>query len=408
MTREHAPGLEWRSRREGRVPIWVASAKARKAGYRPATVRLAAEAFAIEPTSTEMASIAAACRRLQAEANEFLSGRKQGTVPRYDGTLKSLIDLYQTHEASRYHALQPATQRTYTDDLRKLGKAIGARRLDKISGPDILGWHTKFAKPQEPGKPPRLRTAHGAMTMLRIVLGFGKVLGLTEAKRLADVMSEMRFELPVPREAAITASQVVAFRTQAHEMKLPSLALATAIMFEALLRQKDVIGEWIVTADAAPSGAIVDRGRVWRTGLLWGEHISRSLVLEKPTSKSRGRKKAVHDLSLLPMVMEELAHVLAEKRIGPVIVCESTGRPWRKRHFAERWREVAQAAGIPNDVWCMDARAGGITEGHDAGAEIDALRQAATHQSTTMTSRYNRNPIEKSRRIARLRVVSRT
>ncbi|MGB3812936.1 MAG: hypothetical protein WA950_06885 [Shinella sp.] len=43
-----------------------------------------------------------------------------------------------------------------------------------------------------------------------------------------------------------------------------------------------------------------------------------------------------------------------------MIKCESTGLPYRYRHFAERWREVATEAGVPTNVWNRDSRAGGV------------------------------------------------
>src|SRR5262249_46543888 len=39
------------------------------------------------------------------------------------------------------------------------------------------------------------------------------------------------------------------------------------------------------------------------------------------------------------------------------------------RPYAREWRVVARAAGVPDQVWNMDARAGGISEADDAGAD---------------------------------------
>lgn len=409
MMDEHAPGLEWRARKVGRIPIWVAPADARKQGFTPQTVRLSAEAFIAEPTVVERQALASTCRRLQAEAKEWLSGLTNPPKARYDGTLKSLIDLYQTNELSPFHAITAETRRSYVYNLGQLTKRVGARRLDRVTGEDLLRWHRDFTKPSAPGGKPRVRQAHALMTMLRIVLKFGKVMNLADARSLRSVMDDMEFKTTPQRDAFIAPEQVTAVRIAAHERGLPSVALATAIMFEAVLRQKDVIGEWLIDPTAEPTGALVDRGRVWRTGLLWGEHVGPvTLVLDKPTSKSRGRRRAEHDLSTMPMVVEELMHVPSQRRVGPMILCETTGRPWRARHFREIWRECARAAGVPDDVWSMDARAGGITEGSDAGADLDHLRKTATHTNTSTTSRYNRDALSKSRKVSHLRVISRT
>lgn len=408
MTDNHAPGLEWRPRKGGRVPVWVAPAEARKQGYSPPTVRLSAEPYAAEPTSTEMLALASTCRRLSAEAKEWLSGLHNPPKAKYDGSLRSLINLYQVHDVGPFQGITAETRRSYVYNLGVLSKRIGARRVDRITGEDLLRWHRDFTKPRVPGGKPRVRFAHALMTMLRIVLKFGKVLNISDAKALRSVMEDMEFATAPQRDAFITPEQVVAVREAAHKRGLPSVALATAIMFEAVLRQKDVIGEWVLDDSAEQTGAPVDRGRVWRTGLLWGEHVDpRTLVLDKPTSKSRGRRRAEHDLATMPMVVEELVHVPAMRRIGPMIVCETTGRPWRARHFREIWRECARAAGVPDAVWCMDARAGGITEGSGSGADLAHVSKTATHTNLATTSRYNRDALSKSRAVAQLRVISR-
>lgn len=409
MMDDHAPGLEWRARKAGRIPIWVAPSEARKQGFTPQTVRLSADPYEAEPTPAERLALASTCRRLHAEAKEWLSGLTNPPKARYDGTLKSLIDLYQVHELSPFHGVTAETRRSYVYNLGVLSKRVGARRLDRVTGEDLLRWHRDLTKPAQAGGKPRVRFAHALMTMLRIVLKFGKILNIADARALRSVMDDMEFATTAQRNAFIAPEQVVAIRKTAHERGLPSVALATAIMFEAVLRQKDVIGEWVVDPTAEPTGALVDRGRVWRTGLLWGEHVGpANLIMAKPTSKSRGRRTAEHDLSTMPMVVEELMHVPSQRRIGPMIVCETTGRPWRARHFREIWRECARDAGVPDDVWCMDARAGGITEGSDAGADLDHLRHAATHTNTSTTSRYNRDALSKSRKVSHLRVISRS
>lgn len=405
---DYAPGLEWRQRKGGAVPIWVAPVKARKAGFSPETVRLAADPIARRPApgSIEHQAFAATCRRLHAEALQHLSGKAK-REPIYDGTFSSLFDVYERHEESPIHIVKHNTRETYGFDIKALRDAIGKRRLDRATGPDIKRWHREFKKPKKEGGPERIRSAHSKMTMLRMTLGFGVFAGIKDAKRLVDILAEIRFENSPPRESAITAEQIIAVREAAHASNRPSIALASAIMFECLLRQRDVIGEWRKDQSALPAGALVDRGQVWTTGLVWGQHVSAALILDKPTSKSRGRKRAVYDLNLCPMVMEEIEKIPAERRIGPLIICETTKRPWRRRHFQEEWRECARAANIPDDVWCMDSRAGGLSEADEAGADLNSMRHAATHAQATTTTRYLRKPLKKTSEVTQLRTAAR-
>jgi hypothetical protein len=57
---------------------------------------------------------------------------------------------------------------------------------------------------------------------------------------------------------------------------------------------------------------------------------------------------------------------------------------------ARRGNEIARAAGIPDTVWNMDARAGGATEADEAGAALEAIQSALTHTKESTTLRYLR------------------
>lgn len=101
------------------------------------------------------------------------------------------------------------------------------------------------------------------------------------------------------------------------------------------------------------------------------------------------------------------AHVLPERRVGPLIVDEPQGRPYAGDAFQREWRKVARAAGIPDHIWTMDARASAITEAEDAGADLDAIRATAAHPDGKTTARYSRGAVGKSRNVAELRLAHR-
>jgi integrase len=107
------------------------------------------------------------------------------------------------------------------------------------------------------------------------------------------------------------------------------------------------------------------------------------------------------------MVMEELADYPRERRIGPVIINETTGKPWKRFNYRRMWASVSAAVGVPPGVWNMDLRAGGITEGLEAGADITMLGKAATHTQVQTTQGYVRDTLSKSRKVASLRARKR-
>jgi hypothetical protein len=234
------------------------------------------------------------------------------------------------------------------------------------------------------------------MTMLRILFGYGQTRRLPHCDKLNGILAEMRFKDTPPRNTVITYDQVVAFIAKAHELGRPELALAQALQFEGTLRQIDVIGEWLPDPERRS-------GTRWANGLLW-QHI-RDYVLVKETTKT-GQEAGI-DFKLYPLALAELQRVPPDQRVGPVIKDSRTGQPFKTRGFQKKWRAAARAAGIPGDVMNRDSRAGGVTEGSDAGADLEHLRHHASHSSTATTARYSRKTLTKTRSVARLRVAHR-
>jgi site-specific recombinase XerD len=190
---------------------------------------------------------------------------------------------------------------------------------------------------------------------------------------------------------------------EAHRINRPSIALAQAIQFEGMLRQKDIIGEWVPIAEPGTS-AVIHKGLKWLRGIRW-EEIDENLVLRHVTSK---RQKEVEiRLADAPMVVAELAKV-ERKGSGPVIVNESSGRPYSVTHFRQIWRTIATAAGVPKSVRNQDSRAGAITEATQAGADLESIKHAATHSDIAMTQRYARSSHEKSAKVMQMRAAHRT
>jgi hypothetical protein len=384
-----APGLEWKKRaRDGaRIPRWRARKSAVALGYRPSVIQLE-----IDPN--DAAAIAERCRKEQAKLEAWLAN--EHSEPRFDGTMGSLIDIYASAENSPYQNLRYRSQVNYDRQLRLLKETVGERRIDKLTGDDFDRWYRKWREPKRPGSPPRIGRAHSLITRLRTLFGYGQRRAYPNCEKLKNVLSEMRFKATPPRKVIITYRQVVAFISKAHELKEPELALAQALQFEGTLRQIDVIGEWLPDPER-PSGFR------WANGLLW-QHIP-DYVLTKDTTKT-GQESRI-DFKLYPLALAELQRVPSDERVGPVIINRVTGEPFKSSTYRRRWRAVARAAGIPDEVENRDSRAGGVTEGSDAGADLEHLRVHASHADGRTTARYNRRTLTKTRTVARLRVAHR-
>ncbi len=224
-------------------------------------------------------------------------------------------------------------------------------------------------------------------------------------------MSKLRFPGGKPRGVSVTAEYADVIRTMARErFGWHSMALAQAIQFECTLRQKDVIGEWVPLDEPGVSAVI--RGRVkWLRGIVWQE-IDQNLILRHVTSKKQ--KLTEVDLKLAPMVMEELGLLVGGPvsrellpASGPVIICDTTGIPWSGNEYRRKWRLIARAAGIPDEVYNMDSRSGAISEAIQAGAPIEFVRHAATHSDVSQTADYDRSQAESTAKVMKLRMASR-
>jgi hypothetical protein len=391
------PGYKRKRNRDGTSrEYWAARPDLVRIGYRPKAVRLH-----YDQTPEGRLQLASRCQTLQAE---MLAWAKNGTMParQYDGTIAGLCRQYQINESSPYRRMKWNSAENVVKSLKIIERTVGARQVGQLLGPDFHRWHQRWGEPKkEQGKPRPWRAKH-AMNVVRDVISFGVTLGYDDCFRADTILGKLRFPNPPPRTQKLTLEHVKKIRKVAHEMKLGSIAFATVLQFELSLRQKDVVGEW----EPAPlaEGGIVYRGRRWVNGLTWS-HIDEANILRKVTTK-RG-VPVEHDLSLSPMVMEEIAKVPVERRVGPVIISERTGAPYKNRKFSEAWRRVANAAGIPREVWNMDARSGAISELYDAGASTQDAMKHAGHQDPRMSAQYNRGSLEQTRRAALQRQAKR-
>lgn len=412
------PGLVWQRRAKNYVGYWLCRRDILAKGFPIKTRRMwppSTEQDAI-PSLDDWNSIATSCQSLQAEMLEFAHGPQAGLTSQqmFNDTIKSLVSIYINDEDSPIQALRHHTRKRYLNVLGSITKSVGDAVLSKLTFRDFKRWHESWCKPEKPGKPERFARGHSYMTFIRIIMSFGAQLELPHCDRLHAILSKMEFKSPRRRTKIVTAEQATLIRREAHKQGNPSIALAQAFQFDLMLRQKDVVGEWIPLNEPGISD-ITAYGEKWVAGLRWEE--VKNGVLEHRLSKSLRGRKAIADtdagkvmtwtLSSYPMVMEELALVPESKRHGPIILAEHTGLPWRSKVYGQYWREFARAVGIPDDVQNRDSRAGGATEAEVAGASVEQIRQAMGHSKPDTTRIYTRGTDAATADVAAIRVQSR-
>ena len=393
----NAPGLKRRGKNGERL-YWIARTDIAKAGYLPRVVRLSYDIN--DPANYRL--IESACQRLDSEMKAWAGGHKR--PKHFEGTILSLSRRYQTDEASPFRQHKWNWRDRETRILKIIEAAFGQRSLATLTNNDFKRWYDVAKKPKVAGAPERIDRAVKIMKLLRQMLSFGVAAELPHCARLCAILEKMRFKGPARRRVKLELHHVEDFIPKAIEMGRLSLALGTALQFETMMRQRDVIGEWEPLGDTDRSLGIVLNGNRWVNGLTWAD-IPPTMILTKATTKTGAI--VVADLKLCPLVMQVLAMVPTDKRVGPMIIDEKSGRPYAEDAYAREWRVVARAAGIPDAVKNMDARAGAISEAVDGLAPLDEIRSTAGHSQASTTIRYVRGSAGKSKHVAELRRLHR-
>jgi hypothetical protein len=227
----------------------VADRTAVNNGYPVKTVRIwpdSGQPHPGEPDSNARTWIADRCSKLQREMNAW---KQQNAQPQAsasdglhcDGTVCGLLQCYQLDPDSGFHRVRYETRNQYTYQLGAIEASVGDRVLSKLTGRDFMHW---FKEWQQGAR--QVGRASNMITMFRTVISYGvALLGDEQCLRISGILSHMTFERPAERKVVVSAEQVVAIRQAAHKLGYSEVALTSALMFDLVLRQKDVIGEWV-------------------------------------------------------------------------------------------------------------------------------------------------------------------
>jgi len=400
MVTTDAPGLKRKPNEDGSFRYyWEARTDLVKKGYRPSSVRLH-----YPETSAGIKQRAARCCVLWAEMLAWAANDGELKGRGYNGSLGSLCNIFQTHDASPYKMRAKwNTQRLYDQCIKIICNTVGARAVRDLIGPDFTRWHTKWGDPVADGKPRRMTRAKHCMDTVRRAVAFGVTLGYADCAKVDVILGKMRFEMPKPRTSKLTLEHVGQIREIAHSIGLGSVALEQTMQFDLAMRQKDMIGEWVPRSGVV--GGITHKNTMWTGGVCWSD-IDADMILRKTHVKTGITVE--HDLKLYPDILREIELVDPSRRVGPMIISEATGEPYKHRTFTQTWRRVADAAGIPKNVCNMDSRSGAISEAYDAGADETSVMKHAGHKNRQTSAKYNRGSLVQTSRVAQFRVAKRT
>ena len=178
----------------------------------------------------------------------------------------------------------------------------------------------------------------------------------------------MKFEKGTTREGELNYQHVSSFiptalvgyrgvipRDRAHTM-----SIGVAAQFELMLRQMDIIGEWapIGATRKLPVGFVTldvpanDPTEQWAGCFTW-ENIA-GWRWRMKTSKSKYHAAQDFDLTRYRLLLPLLDAVPLHERTGAIIKGERA-LPIRARSSYKWLNDIAEPAGIPAEVWNMDA-----------------------------------------------------
>ena len=381
---DYAPGLV---RSKGKC-YWRASKAALKAGYSASPIRLPGE-----DGDSNHRRRADLCREYTREMVCWLEGGTDAN----DGTWRWVIARYLGDDTSPFRSVKANTQANYREWLGKWQVTIGNSKVAACNHAELVRWQNAMKeKDRSPSYIKRM------FTMLRIVVNYGVMIEDAECARISLILSKMRIKAPQPRKSAPTREQIEAIVREADAAGQRAFAAGLLIQWWFALRAVDVRGQWLPIREGEPVTGIIRNRHRWADGMTW-DMIDRDVTqITKTPSKTEARdpEPMILDLTETPEIRERLLEI--GRRAGPVLV-NRKGEPFESRTWAHLFRRFARKAGVPDDIWMMDTRAGAITEAKMKGASPYDLRDAAGHRQLSTTDRYARDRSAGSAKVLKLR-----
>jgi hypothetical protein len=419
--RSSRPGLKRNPR--GR-PYWIARNVVRDPmGYPDSCI-----ALPVDATNEQLAEMCQLHTSRLLSWIESCSAGENEPVPIYDGTVRSASRIYQSHPYSRFRTVKANTRKSYTDSLKVIENTVGARLIRRVTILDVQHWYDEWRKPalikhSKDGNPvfgpERIDRAHDAVSMFKTVLRFNAALRRPDCKQLLEDLEKatsiVRFERGGAREVEMTSAHAGAFIKTALELgqrgvipdwRARYMAIGIAAQYELGLRQRDIIGERpknVADLEAAKrrgATAIVYGGVTWVGYFTW-EGIP-GWRWRMRTSKSKYRSPMDFDLSIYGLLHPLLHAVPFEERTGAVVKGEH-GHAVQERSYRKWFREIARTAGIPDEIWNMDSRAGAATEAEEAQVPLELIGEALDHSKARTTPRYIRRRSTKIAEVGKAR-----
>ncbi|WP_431015075.1 hypothetical protein [Bradyrhizobium pachyrhizi] len=265
-------------------------------------------------------------------------------------TIASLVDEYLVDPDSRFLDLSHRVRENNRRYLARIKAEKGEMRTSEITPRMLLYWYKNWSRNGQ------VSSARVFLSQLRAIFYYGFAYKRdAHCMDLKLALDNTKYKAVPERTSRLTAEHARAIIEKAHEWGVHSIALAQAFQYELMLKQKDVIGEYIPTSEFVGQTGVIWKGQSWTAGLRWNE-IDEDYILRHRTC---GRERWIEvDLKQSPVIMTELEYWTDHHEEAPVVICEATAMPWNASEYRRKWRLIADCAGVPANVKNMDSRAG--------------------------------------------------
>lgn len=293
------------------------------------------------------------CRELTREVLNWYDNRLGDQID--TRKWKYLLARYKGDKHSALHEKAPATKLGYIWWVTYWENLIGEVKLSNTNYEKIKFWEAGMKRADR-----NIAFISAAFKHLRIVVNYCKANEIEQAIRISAILSEMRFKTPKRREIHMNRKQVYKVIDTAMNNKHFSKALGYVIQFEIGLSATDVIGQWVEPGELSADGGIKGKdGKYWTNGLTWGSISSDLSSITKGRNKT-GTRAIEYDISKIEPLQKLLKSISVEKRVGPLIISENTGLPYKSMSWTKGFTKMMKLAGLEG-FQCRDLRASGIT-----------------------------------------------
>ena len=319
-----------------RIPYLIA--KRQKNGrtlhyWQPAT-RLRQFGWRSKRLSDDLGAAIEEARALNASLNAWRAGEQEhGVRPE---TLPWLIRLYRTDE--RYLKLAPTTRRGYDQSLK-----LVENWSKKAANPPLRSLQRKHVKAFYRSMSATPAKANAVLRVLRLLLAFA----VDEDYLDRNPAANPGLRSTPPRQQVWDTEEIGRYLDSAEAMHRPSLGLALLLAANLGQRQGDVLR------------------------LAWSQYNGEEITL---------RQGKTSTLITVP-VTRELNAALARtpKRAPTIVVCETTGRPYKSDHFRHEFRRIAVKAGL-EDRQFLDLRRTAVVRLAEAGCTPPEIAAITGHK----------------------------